>query len=580
MSGYKKIDLHFKSQIAYLPEIADFEWDSIILSSWFDSNDLISPASGECRLADSTVDLLRTCSQSLAVGGLLFIYGAPHRLPAYAAILDGLGDEWRMDFKYWIGIQLNNKSKPRDMQSAHVGLLLFHKVARKGITPFDIGSTVRVPHVDCPACGKNIRDWGGKKHLMNPEGVALSDVWLDLPARPIAGNRMPGDVLDRVRALAGGEGKRVLHLLEGEASVGSARTSVNVAETDEASSSDLLKLDSVLATDCVKYMESLLPEYENKAFDLIFADPPYNLDKMYADYKDAHAGEDYLAWCDKWLELCARLLKPGGTLFALNLPKWALHHARTLDKFLDFRHWIVWQALAEPRGKIMPAHYALLYYTKPGLPPVFNYRTDSRNCVGPLDSPEYCLRATCIKKRKGKGDDKKVPLTDIWSDIYRIRHKKDRDYHPCQLPEKLMERIIMLASDPGQTVFDPLCGVGTTAIASKRLGRHFVTTDIDPAYVEITKQKLSMMEENLQETGQHVVPRTPTKRANRLITKKHIETVIQELARNLNRLPEMEDVQQAYPEIYEEIQVLYPNPRKALAAARHVITPLQSKLEM
>ncbi len=164
--------------------------------------------------------------------------------------------------------------------------------------------------------------------------------------------------------------------------------------------------------------------------------------------------------------------------------------AHTLDGLLDFRHWIAWQAMAEPRGRIMPAHYALLYHTKPGGEPVFNYGNQD-GFVGPPDSPDYCLRASCVRKRKAAGDDRTVPLTDVWFDVHRIRHKRDRDYHPCQLPEKLLERVILLASNPGQVVFDPFCGVGTTAVVAKRLGRRFVTTDVDAEYVGITQEKLA-----------------------------------------------------------------------------------------
>ncbi len=98
----------------------------------------------------------------------------------------------------------------------------------------------------------------------------------------------------------------------------------------------------------------------------------------------------------------------------------------------------------------------MLYYTKvtpEAVAPVFNYSTlgtppHEANRFYRLTSPEYCLRAKCLKQRKRSGDDNKVELTDIWSDIHRIKHKRDRDAHPCQLPEKLMERIILAMTTP------------------------------------------------------------------------------------------------------------------------------------
>lgn len=85
-------------------------------------------------------------------------------------------------------------------------------------------------------------------------------------------------------------------------------------------------------------------------------------------------------------------------------------------------------------------------------------------------------------------------VSDVWTDIHRIRHKKRRDKHPCQLPIPLIERLLLFSSDEGDIVFDPFVGTGTTAIAAKRLGRRFIGIDIDPNYVEIANKKLEETE--------------------------------------------------------------------------------------
>jgi len=85
-------------------------------------------------------------------------------------------------------------------------------------------------------------------------------------------------------------------------------------------------------------------------------------------------------------------------------------------------------------------------------------------------------------------------ISDVWTDIHRIRHKKRRDEHPCQLPIPLLERLILMITDEGDIVLDPFVGTGTTAIAAKRLGRKYIAIDIDPKYVEITKKKLESTE--------------------------------------------------------------------------------------
>ena len=136
----------------------------------------------------------------------------------------------------------------------------------------------------------------------------------------------------------------------------------------------------------------------------------------------------------------------------------------------------------------------------------------------------------------------KVELSDIWSDIHRIKHKRDRDAHPCQLPDKLMERIIKLTTRPGDVVFDPFCGAGTTAIAATKLGRKFVVTDVDADYVRITKDKLAAMNQHADLFGEFTVPRASVIRSRGEVSKREIELYLQALARKLGRVPKEADV--------------------------------------
>ena len=254
--------------------------------------------------------------------------------------------------------------------------------------------------------------------------------------------------------------------------------------------------NKVYEEDCVQFLRKVNNKYPEGIFDLVFADPPYNLEKAYNNYSDNQSASDYVQWCNEWLDCCAGSLKPGGALLVLNLPKWAIYHSVYLSQLLDFRHWIIWDAMADPRGKLLPAHYALLYFTKPGGEIKFRYIQNSlkleSNIIEMPDSPEYCLRQSCVKVRKKAGQDDRVEMSDIWFNVHRIKHRRDRDYHPCQLPEKLMDRIIRLTTDPGDKVFDPFAGVGTTALIAKRLGRDFATCELDPTYVQIANEKIQL----------------------------------------------------------------------------------------
>ncbi|MBP9903156.1 MAG: site-specific DNA-methyltransferase [Verrucomicrobia subdivision 3 bacterium] len=529
----------------------------------------------------SALDLMAEAVRLLGPGGRLWLYGPPRGLPFWGEhLMTSPGLAGTMVFKYWIALDLAERTRHRFLQPNHQGLLLFMKrdVTRKTPTQFRLNTAeVRVSHVNCAACGLNVKDWGGKKHLMNPRGAAPADVWRDLPRRQLQDGVIPADVLSRIASLSEATGQNSLHLVlprEPQLSAGGpmpAAVSVGNAAPGGAGSSDDfrftdLELDHVYRGDCVSFLQRVQQLHPDGVFDLAFADPPYNLQKGYGNWDDAMAEQHYLAWCNAWLDGMAQSLKPGGSLLVLNLPKWAIHHAAFLNRRLDFRHWIVWDALSDPRGKLMPAHYALLYYTKPGGKPVFNYApvgTKPRgSLVPPPDSLEYCLRAKCVKQRKAAGDDAKVELSDIWSDIHRIKHRRDRDAHPCQLPEKLMERIIKLTTRPGDVVFDPFCGAGTTALAARKLGRKFVLTDVDANYVRITNYKLAAMNEHADMFGEFMVPRASVIRSRGAVSKREIELYLQSLARKLGRVPTEDDVTADRPGLLREIDLTY-NTRSA-----------------
>ncbi|MDW8310490.1 MAG: site-specific DNA-methyltransferase [Verrucomicrobiales bacterium] len=529
--------------------------------------------------------LLAECARVVRAGGWLFVYGSPRVLPDWGVRLvgpDGVAGAWI--FKYWIALELNAAPRGDFLQPAHQGLLMFlRKAAGSTRQPrFRLNTdTVRVPHRFCAACGKHLKDWGGKKHLMHPLGTAVSDVWRDLPRLELRSHAAPAVVLERIRALTLQENWHGLHVISPVARGVSRPMEVDGRLRAEAVESTVaagdLEFDQVIEADCVEYLERLNRMHPGGVFDLVFADPPYNLAKSYDAYADARAEREYLEWCERWLDGAVRALRPGGSLFVLNLPKWALHHAVFLNARMEFRHWIAWDALSDPRGKLMPAHYALLYYTKPGGAPVFNYSPlgapPDPECVPPPDAPKYCLRPACVRQRKRLGDDAKVELSDIWFDVHRIRHKRDRDAHPCQLPEKLLERIVRLASPPGGRVFDPFCGAGTTAIVAARLGRRFIVVDSDANYVRITRAKLAAMRQHSDLFGVAAVPRERTRRPPRAFRKKDVETRLQALARQLGRVPTEAEIQEADPALLEAIDRLYPYRSAALKRCRLALAP-------
>ncbi len=244
----------------------------------------------------------------------------------------------------------------------------------------------------------------------------------------------------------------------------------------------LLKyINRITEDDAIRVMKQI----PSDSIDMSFADPPFNLKKSYNHYQDKKEIQEYLAWCKEWLHEMVRITKESGSIFVHNIPKWLTYYAAYLNDIAYFKHWIAWDAMGAPLGKtILPNHYGILWYVKSEKFKFYDVRTPHKTC------------RECRALLKDYGGKKHTIhpfgtlISDVWTDIYRIRHTKRRDEHPCQLPIHLLERLILMTTDEGDIVLDPFVGTGTTAIAAKQLGRKYIGIDIDKKYVDLTKRKL------------------------------------------------------------------------------------------
>jgi len=238
--------------------------------------------------------------------------------------------------------------------------------------------------------------------------------------------------------------------------------------------------------DCLEEL-AIIPD---NTVDVCFADPPFNLDKKYVSYDDQRSLHEYLDWCEKWLLELVRVTKPTGSILVHNIPRWLTYYAGILNHHAHFRHWIAWDAMSTPLGKtLLPAHYGILFYSKQEKDTKFyEIRAPHKKC-------RIC--DSYLKDYGGKKDQMHpfgYLVSDVWTDIHRIRHASRRDEHPCQLPIPLLERLILMTTDEGDMVLDPFLGTGTTAIAAKRLNRRFIGIEIDPFYVDIARKKVTKEE--------------------------------------------------------------------------------------
>lgn len=242
-------------------------------------------------------------------------------------------------------------------------------------------------------------------------------------------------------------------------------------------------LNKVIQGDCLELLKSL----PDDSIDMTFADPPFNLKKKYKSYRDHLVLQEYLHWCEQWIAEMVRITKPTGSIFLHNIPKWLTYYATFLNQKADFKHWISWDAPTAPMGKtLQPNHYGILFYAKDAKQLKFYeirypHKRDRKS--------SYLLKDYGGKKAGLHPFGSLV--SDVWTDIYRVKHNKYRDEHPCQLPIHLLERLILMATDESDIILDPFLGTGTTAIAARRLGRNYIGLELDNNYVQIAEHKLA-----------------------------------------------------------------------------------------
>lgn len=180
-------------------------------------------------------------------------------------------------------------------------------------------------------------------------------------------------------------------------------------------------------------------------------------------------------WCERWLDGCIKVLRHGGSLFIWNLPKWNTYLSDYLNRRLIFKHWIsIDIKYSLPiAGKLYPSHYSLLYYTKGEKPNTF--KPDRL----PMEVCRHCNKE--IKDYGGYKDKMNpsgVNLSDVWNDIPPVRHSKYKSRDANELSIKLLDRIIEMSSEEGDTIFDPFGGGGSTYIVSELKQRKWIGIEI------------------------------------------------------------------------------------------------------
>ncbi len=221
-----------------------------------------------------------------------------------------------------------------------------------------------------------------------------------------------------------------------------------------------------------------LKEIESDSVDLIIADPPYNLGKDYGNNHDVHGFEEYLAFSRDWLTQAHRILKPTGTLYVFMGFRFISYLYDILDREIRmfFNSWIVWhytQGIGKTRG-FSPRHDDILMFTKGK---TFKFNLDN------IRIPQKYYRERNNMRGANPGD--------VWEFSHVHYCNGNRQDHPTQKPEGIIERMVLASSDANDLVIDPFSGSGTTLRVCQQLNRRAIGIEINPDYVSMTENRLN-----------------------------------------------------------------------------------------
>jgi site-specific DNA-methyltransferase (adenine-specific) len=244
-------------------------------------------------------------------------------------------------------------------------------------------------------------------------------------------------------------------------------------------------LDRVFCEDAL----SGLARIPDGSVDLILTDPPYNLGKDYGNASDQQSVDAYLAWTERWIDQALPKLKANGSLYVFLTWRYSPEIFVMLKKRMTMMNEIIWDRRVPSMGgstrSFTSVHDTIGFFVRRK-----DYFFDLDAVRIPYDAETKKARSRSIfvgAKWLEVGYNPK----DLWSVSRLHREHPERADHPTQKPLEIIERMVKASCPPGGVVLDLFMGSGTTAVAARRHGRHFVGFELNPDYCEIIQQRLA-----------------------------------------------------------------------------------------
>jgi site-specific DNA-methyltransferase (adenine-specific) len=252
-------------------------------------------------------------------------------------------------------------------------------------------------------------------------------------------------------------------------------------------------VESILNKTICQNLQAILDYLPACFADLLFIDPPYNLSKSFngRNFSQMSLGE-YESWLESWLSRLIQTLKPTASVYICGDWQSSAAIQRVAERYFILRNRITWE---REKGRGAKANWKNaaedIWFCTVGRAYTFNVEAVKlkRRVIAP-----YTENGS--PKDWSESDAGRFRLTypsNVWTDLtVPFWSMPENTDHLTQKPEKLLAKIIMASSNPGDVVFDPFLGSGTSSVVAKKLGRQYVGVEIDETYCCLAEKRLEL----------------------------------------------------------------------------------------
>ncbi len=240
-------------------------------------------------------------------------------------------------------------------------------------------------------------------------------------------------------------------------------------------------------------------DYLPKEFvDLLFIDPPYNLNKKFSsvNFKEMK-NDEYEKWIDSWLSKLIKILKPNSSIYFCCDWKTSIPAYNVLKKYFIIRNRITWEREKGRGAKDnWKNSYEDIWYCT--LSDKFTFTTEAVKLKRLVRAPYKTDDGNPKDWKNENGKNFRITHpSNLWTDItIPFWSMPENTDHPTQKPEKLLAKIILASTNESDFVFDPFLGSGTTAVTAKKLNRKYCGVEIDETFASLTLKRLDLADQD------------------------------------------------------------------------------------